>query len=536
MILDKRRPTFLDAFDSLIALGFGIFSFACYIRTLVPGLLPNDGAEFQTLAYTVDHAHTTGYEVYTLLARMFTLLVPVGDIAYRVNLLSAFYAALTVAFVYLAGRVLTGSRWGAAVGAFALLISATFWSQSVIAEVYTAGSVFTSAILLLLLGWYRTGSGRLIFMAALLGGLGIGMHGSNSLFAPAILVLLLLGRPGQSGPWPWANLRRVWQPALAGAGLGVALMAAAFVVVDANPSQASIFNVSYLPSISRWDMQPADLSTLSGRFSFLVFARQWRSAMFTNPVRVMPQNAGKFIETLPQDFALIILLFIPLGLIALFTRQWRLGIFFLLGMGVYLIYTFNYSIGDIYVFYIALYVYLSALVAEGSAILLRAVTWLSRRVTPWLPKLATPALGISLLVLAGFPFFSERITALQQGEIRFHIMNLPSNRQLEQWHGSISETVKHLDANAIVLMDWPDLYGYAYVAQVEQNRTDLLFIEAYPYSTKPGMAESLLQYLEEQASQRPIFAVRPMSELDQGGFHLHNEWMGSSRMFAVIVQ
>ena len=149
-----------DRLDSVLAIGLGLVSFSLYVRTLQPGLLPNDSAEFQALAYTLDHAHTTGYHVYLVLAKLFTLL-PVGEIAYRVNLFSAFMGGFTVALVYLSGRVLSGSRWGGALGAAALSLSATFWSQATIAEVYTPGSVFTASILLLMLACKIFDCGRL---------------------------------------------------------------------------------------------------------------------------------------------------------------------------------------------------------------------------------------------------------------------------------------------------------------------------------------------------------------------------------------
>ena len=369
MASKEQSSSVIDTKDGFIAFGMAVFSLILYIRTLVPGLLPGDSGEFQTLAYSVDHAHTTGYEVYILLAKLFTLIVPVNDVAYRVNLLSAVYAALTVALVYLAGRVLTRSRWSGAVGAFALAISATFWSQSIIAEVYTAGSAVCSAVLLMVLLWFQTGRGKFLFAAGLLGGLGIGIHGTNSLFAVAVAALIVLGRPGQR----FFDLRTTWKPALGGAALGLALALAAFTMVDLHNTQANIINSVYRPSASRWDVQPEELDSFAGRFSFLVFARQWRSAMFANPAQVMPANQRQFEETFPRDFALPVRLLALLGFLSLFIRQWKLGIFFTLALAVHGLYTLNYQIGDLYVFFISIYVYLCPLIAEGLAVLLRLI-------------------------------------------------------------------------------------------------------------------------------------------------------------------
>ena len=67
-----------------------------YLATLAPGLTfehyGTDGGDLITAARTLGVPHPTGYPTYTLLAWLFSHL-PVGIIAYRVNLLSAISAA-----------------------------------------------------------------------------------------------------------------------------------------------------------------------------------------------------------------------------------------------------------------------------------------------------------------------------------------------------------------------------------------------------------------------------------------------------------
>src|SRR5688572_22397237 len=105
----------MKRFNSALALLLFIASFVLYIRTLAPSLLYGDSAEFQTIAYTLGIGHPTGYPIYVLLAKLFTFL-PVGDIAYRVNLFSAFSAALTVTLVYLITRKLGAANSAAMYG------------------------------------------------------------------------------------------------------------------------------------------------------------------------------------------------------------------------------------------------------------------------------------------------------------------------------------------------------------------------------------------------------------------------------------
>lgn len=96
----NQSPSPLARNDLLLATLIGIAALALYVRTLAPSLLWGDSAEFQTLSYTLGMSHPSGYMTQIMLGKLFTYL-PVGNIAYRVNLMSAFFGALAVAQVYL---------------------------------------------------------------------------------------------------------------------------------------------------------------------------------------------------------------------------------------------------------------------------------------------------------------------------------------------------------------------------------------------------------------------------------------------------
>ena len=127
---------------------------ALYGRTLAPSVATifDDSLEFQLVCPTLGIAHPTGYPLYTLLGKFFTL-IPIGDAAYRVNLMSAFFAALTVAVTYLIARMLTDHHFSAFLAPLAIAVSPVFWSQAVIAEVYSLNAFFTALVVYLLLRW-----------------------------------------------------------------------------------------------------------------------------------------------------------------------------------------------------------------------------------------------------------------------------------------------------------------------------------------------------------------------------------------------
>jgi hypothetical protein len=506
--MSSTRIPLFDRFDALLALVCGGAAFAVYARTLVPGLLLGDSGEFQVLAYQVGVAHTTGYPVYILLAKLFATVIPASSIAHRINLFSAFMAGLSVAGVYLCGRLLGGRgaperRAAGVLAALTLTVSYTFWSQAVIAEVYTIGAAFLVAVCLFLLIWQRTGARWAVAAAGLCGALGLGAHSSVGMFAPAVVLFLLL----DARHW-----RRWLIPALIGAGAGLGLYALTFLAVDLHAPPANIFEASYGPSRSLWGLSPADLQSPLKRIVFVAAGGQWHSAMFSNPGADMPDHMGKYVAGLPREFAPLALVLAALGVAALLRRD-RHGLA-LVGAGLlaqWLCY-FNYEVGDIYVFYIPTYIFLSLLAGAGLAGVLDLVVWRLGRLTHGRGR--GPAYGVSILLtvaalaFAVGPVLGPRWGALVHARTPFiGDSNFPADRSTAALPDRAAALVRGLDRGAIVFTDWNMLWPCWYVAQFELDRTDLRFIETAPRSDQGGMADSVAAFVQANAAQRPVYFV-----------------------------
>jgi hypothetical protein len=95
--IPRRRAVALGA---AVALVVG----AVYVATLAPTVLPYgtpytlDSPMLQAAVPALGIGHPTGYPTYMMLTHLFTYL-PVGDVAYRVNLASAVYGVAAVAAV-----------------------------------------------------------------------------------------------------------------------------------------------------------------------------------------------------------------------------------------------------------------------------------------------------------------------------------------------------------------------------------------------------------------------------------------------------
>ena len=81
--------------DALAGLFLFALTFMVYLRTLAPTVYGFDSAELATGVYSGGIVHPPGFPLYMLIGRMFILL-PIGDVAYRLNLMSSFFASCTV--------------------------------------------------------------------------------------------------------------------------------------------------------------------------------------------------------------------------------------------------------------------------------------------------------------------------------------------------------------------------------------------------------------------------------------------------------
>lgn len=156
----RAKAVWEQAADWLLAAGCFLLSLILYLQTMAPSVaaLYDDSLEFPLVVHRLAIAHPTGYPLYTLLARLVSL-GPWANVAWGVNLLSALAGAVTVALVYLVARRLARTarfrRLPALTGALALAVSPVFWSQAVVAEVYTLHAAFVAGLLWLALRWAR---------------------------------------------------------------------------------------------------------------------------------------------------------------------------------------------------------------------------------------------------------------------------------------------------------------------------------------------------------------------------------------------
>jgi hypothetical protein len=169
-----------------------------YLFSLAPDITwahaGSDGGDLMTAAATGGVAHPTGYPTFLWLARLFQFL-PVGTIAYRTNLMSAVFTALTALLVYdivvaSPNSPAKDNRLAGLIAGYAYGLSPLAWSQAVITEVYPLHVFLVVLILWLLVGRFAYSPNKSLLDVVI--GLAMGLALGNHLTSAALLPVALL--------------------------------------------------------------------------------------------------------------------------------------------------------------------------------------------------------------------------------------------------------------------------------------------------------------------------------------------------------
>lgn len=166
-----------------------------YIRTLLPSVgYHMDTSKFGYLGQVLGTGHPPGEPLYLMLNAAWIQMVPIGNPAWRANLLSAIFAVAACLVLMRVLRELAVTRWVAASGAAMIGVSRLFWQQSIIAEVYSLNALFIAAELCLLLSWLRTR--RDLHLVAALGifALSFSNHPTGLFLVPGLVAFLVYTR------------------------------------------------------------------------------------------------------------------------------------------------------------------------------------------------------------------------------------------------------------------------------------------------------------------------------------------------------
>jgi Protein O-mannosyl-transferase TMEM260-like len=388
-------------------------SLGLYLATLAPTISSTsfDSAELITKSGILQTAHTPGSPVYVWLGHLYTYL-PFGDLAYRVNLMSASLGALTVVIIYvITARYLTGERLSA-IGAAALFgLSLTFWSQAVISELYAPNIGFVAVVVLALLEWSAAkgapggdkARGRWwLVAAALVFGLSLGIHLSNVLYLPAFGAFALLGLPVPRDATGRVRLRFDRQTLGRIAAWidwrGEALCVAAGVLAVVLPYGWEYFD---LPNIPTGDNFPKVAP--GWPLFYEVTLNAFKGARFAYTWGEIPDRIAQFLHLFERNLGGIGVALTLLGAWRLLFTRLRLFYLLVLLFLANAIFYVNYKVPDNDVYYIPAYFAAACFAGVGlEAVIAGLRVLFSRRGEAWrYARVAVPWAGAGALVISG---------------------------------------------------------------------------------------------------------------------------------------
>src|ERR1051325_251499 len=187
-----------------------------YMLTLAPNVTLEDSGELSTGSFYAGIPHPPGYPVWSIYTWCFTRILPIGNVAWRVGVASAFAGAIACGII--AMMVSRGSRMlmeslpelkeldpkleemlclaSGFVGGLLMGFNGYYWSQAVIVEVYTLSVLSLVLVMIFLLRWlYAPQQKRYLYAALFVFGICFTNHQTLIVAAIGIEVLVAAAQP-----------------------------------------------------------------------------------------------------------------------------------------------------------------------------------------------------------------------------------------------------------------------------------------------------------------------------------------------------
>jgi hypothetical protein len=243
---------------------------------------------------------------------------------------------------------LSGSTAAAVGAALLVAVSYTFWSQAIIAEVYSLHIALVALTLLLLLRWARAPSSARLFAFFAVYALGFGNHLSMILLLPGYTIFLLLAAP------------RGWRSMFTPRNIA---MAAACAAAGALQYAWNVRTLWLLPG------PPHGVVDALQRFWFDVTKSDWRDTMVMNvPRSRLGDHLAMYWFDLRQQFGVAGPLLAAAGLMQLALTDLRRAILLFTLFAANAIFAYSYNVGDAHVFYLPAHLLIALLAAPAAAL------------------------------------------------------------------------------------------------------------------------------------------------------------------------
>jgi Protein of unknown function (DUF2723) len=460
-LLDRLRASANTGnLAAMVAFGVAVI---VYIRTLLPGVGFGDWADAQLNPYRLGVMHPTGYPLYTLIGKAFTL-IPVDSVAWRMNLLSAVAAAAAVGVAVLI-MVRLGVRPVIAAGAgLALAFTGTLWQEATFAEMNSLHLLLVALLLHRALVWRADRRDRDLLIGALLAGLCVSNHGLAITVVPIVAAFVVVDARRELAATPWLLART-------GAAFVVGLLPYLYLPLRALAGPADVYG-----TFLTWD----------GFFAH-VSGQQFRGAMHFLTEESVTAAVGAMPQIVDQVVSLSNVLFVGAGLagvVLLLLRDRWFGLL-VVALGVVNVYFYANYMGDLTHYLLTTWLILA--IGLGYAAELGVRLLAGRLGTP-----AGAALAYAVVVLS----------------VAMAVVNWPTHDQSANHDGErfTAEVFAALPENAVLVTYWDALTPLSYEHCVEGVSPNVS-LRAYDEHALVTCDLPIPRPLTEVVKRRPVYAL-----------------------------
>jgi hypothetical protein len=472
--------------NRLLAILIFIVVFSLYAVTAAPGTLFGDPSEYQFIPYILGIAHPPGYAFYTLLAKLWQTLVPVGTIAFRTNCLAAAVGAWAVTAIYLVVRDLIPAHRPTSCAVFAALslaVASDFWQHAIHSNAHIVSAALAITHLWLLIRWWRTGRDCWLGAFAITLGWATAHHPITLMGIPAYSLFVLAVRP---------RILRQWR---------TLVVLFACLLLGLAPF---LYYPLRSPNVP-FGFGPTDMHTWEGFWRHTT-AKGLRVNLFHFGLPDQPDRALVFWSLLRLQFSLPVIVLIAAGLVWLGRHVLKPAILIYLFLLTHVIFTLN-TVQDVMAYLLIPFAALSIAAGAGALALVNLLARLIHNSRPAVGRWLLAGVNCSLLVL---PIHEGTLNLARSISLRDFVA-------AEEYVATVRDRFAGRGEGAVLLSDWEHLtplWTHMYTqgeALDEGDVRELVYINpANPW------VDSVWQHIEDG----PIYIVDYRPSVRDAGFRL----------------
>ncbi|MDW8027919.1 MAG: DUF2723 domain-containing protein [Armatimonadota bacterium] len=418
--------------------------FAIYLPTVYPTYcFFSDSGDFIASGELLMPTHPTGYPWFCMLGKLFALLFPFGEVAFRYGFLTMLFVPLTSLLTFLLLMELTDNVPISLATSWAVAFGSTLWFGSVAAEVYSSNLFLTILALYALVKYWRTGDKRWFYSSALTVGFGAAHHWTLPL-------MVLGGLVGFFVAWRWLPKRPKLQDWLV-AFLLACLPLAFYAYLPIRAPKPYGYRL--------WQLTGDDPAKSFKDFVRYALGLRFGYMMGAIPLSDYPKRFFDWFRQGAYEYTLLFIAGMFFGWFAIF----RFPAFGLVTLGMlvaHLAFYLGYGVPDILYFYTPAW---TIGVLWGGLALFCLWDW-ARRFH-----------GLLALAVLVIPFISAEFSVINAMPLVWHTDKWRGRRYLET---VLRDTPK--DAALLVSID-DVLFNLWAIQAVENKRTDVLVVSVYQW-------------------------------------------------------